>query len=301
MMESIIEAKEYHKDIPLLLLKDTTGSIHSIFQNGLNIRVGDGLIFIGSLKNGRLPFGIHTGEDDIQQLLYIAHKQPYVKIEKDSLLFVEENKTLTLDLRKGTAFFYPIEKKDKTKEYFPSFSLFLERLMLEDKTIGIEELSIVEFLEDYVQDTPDKDKELIRKLYQLMDAVFSDDPIFIEQTLRYFLGRGSGLTPSGDDLLVGALAINQYSNAFHSSFMDGMKKILQTSSVTTDVSKAYLESALQGKYSSVIANMVNDIAEINSEKIVQHFQELVNVGHSSGIDSAFGILIGMLAIRRKSE
>lgn len=48
------------------LAQRPTGRVHSIFENGINLAMGDALIFVGTTKNGRLPFGIHMGQDSVK-------------------------------------------------------------------------------------------------------------------------------------------------------------------------------------------------------------------------------------------
>ena len=53
-------------------------------------------------------------------------------------------------------------------------------------------------------------------LIMLIEVVMSSDERLIEEALRYFLGRGKGLTPSGDDMIVGILAFDAvFSISFH--------------------------------------------------------------------------------------
>ncbi len=50
--------------VPLLLSNKRNGFVHSRFANGFNIKMEDSLIFIGTNKNGLLPFGIHLPAED---------------------------------------------------------------------------------------------------------------------------------------------------------------------------------------------------------------------------------------------
>ncbi|MDW0109850.1 hypothetical protein [Sporosarcina aquimarina] len=68
---TILQAEGYEQNIPLLLTRQPAGRVHSVFQNGVNIRMGKKLFFIGTTKNGQLPFGIHLAQNQLQELLEV--------------------------------------------------------------------------------------------------------------------------------------------------------------------------------------------------------------------------------------
>jgi len=91
-----------------------------------------------------------------------------------------------------------------------------------------------------------------------------------EKKYRNILGLGEGLTPSGDDFLVGFIAGN-WPN------VEKFRKI--DLSKTTSLSSFFLKNALKGKFSSAILDFVKG----NS-------LELLNFGETSGIAVAYGIV-----------
>ena len=85
------------------------------------------------------------------------------------------------------------------------------------------------------------DRHLTHAVASLLEGKF-DDPVL------YWLGRGPGLTPSGDDVLVGMIAALWFAGAIDSSIMTPVRQLLEDSArpLTTDISVEYLHYACQG-------------------------------------------------------
>ena len=124
---------------------------------------------------------------------------------------------------------------------------------------------IREFLNKYVageQSWQDVEPYLI----MLIEAAESSDEIIIEKVLRYFLGRGQGLTPSGDDMIVGLLAFDAVSDILSTCFYEKVSELIEGESITTDVAREYLRYALKREYSSTVSDMVNTLASGNANQ-----------------------------------
>ncbi|MDB1125449.1 DUF2877 domain-containing protein [Vibrio algarum] len=108
------------------------------------------------------------------------------------------------------------------------------------------------------------------------------------------IGKGEGLTPSGDDFLIGVLAV-----------LSGLKqcipetdiifKRLQVASIllstTTDISAHYLELALAQHFSEPVQWLVYRLFNVTKEADIQVCMSInINIGASSGADTAAGII-----------
>ncbi|WP_217587216.1 DUF2877 domain-containing protein [Lentibacillus saliphilus] len=295
--KTVFGVEEYNKHIPLFLSNHPMGNVHSVFNNGLNIQMGDNLFFIGTDKNGQLPFGMHLETADVHQLVSIITANDRVEWHpaKQELIFPAYGITITLT--KGRSFMNKLERQeDSTQAVIEHLDAFLTVLLNNDEPTGLG-LDIEQFMLNYVGEL-DMNGDLVYRVHDLMAAIFSTDHKQIEQTLRYFLGRGRGLTPSGDDHVVGLLAIHAVTGALSSTFVDVVAKLVENETITTDVGTEYLIYALKGEFSSAVVNIGQDLALEHPEHLEDHIKNLLPMGHSSGVDTAFGMLIGMLALRR---
>lgn len=109
--------------------------------------------------------------------------------------------------------------------------------------------------------------------------------------VEFLVGRGPGLTPSGDDFLVGMKAVLPAWQAFG----EALRQRGLLSGVTTTVSQAYFRHALAGQFDR---NLVLMAVAMNQQrrKAVRHvFQRIAAHGHSSGVDMLSGVLFALQA------
>ena len=302
--QSTFVVEEYHQHIPLLLKKYKSGYVHSKFSNGMNIRMGDCLLFIGTTKNGHLPFGIHMQKQTVQQLIESIKEFSSVTWNNESKQLSFEDH-LIVRFNKAIPYKNYVKKLIGSKEtLIPYLAEFATVLRNHTESTGLD-LNMKQFL--YVEDKSNidvsfqVDNETGKQVCALMNAVFSSDRQEIEKIVRYFLGRGKGLTPSGDDHIVGLLAIHTITEAFHPIFLQTVKDLIEQESLTTDISKEYISYALKGEFSSSVANVMNDLTVTNRQiNLKKNLLSLMSMGHSSGVDTAFGMLIGIAAMRRNN-
>lgn len=109
------------------------------------------------------------------------------------------------------------------------------------------------------------------------------------------IGLGPGVTPSGDDLLLGFLAglwsmagQNERQLGFLRSFGT---KLIQLAQATSEISRTYLCHAMQGQFSSSLSHLAEAIAI--DEGVEETARASMRVGHSSGMDAVTGLLIGL--------
>lgn len=111
------------------------------------------------------------------------------------------------------------------------------------------------------------------------------------------VGLGGGLTPSGDDLLMGFLAGLWATAASHRRRLslivqlgNGLRRL---ASQTAEVSATYLWHATQGQFSSSLSDLAGTIGE--GFPVDKPAKQAFRVGHSSGKDAVTGLLLGLAA------
>lgn len=105
---------------------------------------------------------------------------------------------------------------------------------------------------------------------------------------RWLIGRGPGLTPSGDDVLTGMMAVLHTWGIFtqQPSFLPPADQLAQ---LTTSVSCSYLNSARIGYFATPVLKIMRSLSLGRDP----HFavRRLLAVGHTSGADIMLGIAI----------
>ncbi|QNS14395.1 DUF2877 domain-containing protein [Mannheimia bovis] len=119
--------------------------------------------------------------------------------------------------------------------------------------------------------------------------------------LTKLIGLGIGLTPSGDDFLCGLLATFQYFNATQNSFYQKFTQQIKQNLVNTNaISNRFLDCALQQQFSLPILAFFKNLDKQNIE-IEQLSKLFENIGHSSGIDTLYGIYYGCNLLSKGME
>lgn len=107
------------------------------------------------------------------------------------------------------------------------------------------------------------------------------------------IGLGQGLTPSGDDMLAGFLAMVNHS-AGNKSFIRALHSVVSKAlHKTADISAEMLANALSCDYHEYIQNCIRDLCEGQKEDVYISAAALLGLGASSGSDIACGMYFGM--------
>ena len=298
MYNCTLFGEDYSYLVPLLLYEEGNGHVHSRFSNGFNIKMGDSLVFIGNNKNGLLPFGIHLRKEDTLRAVSSVNIGDVVTWNSRTNSI--ELPGVTISLEKGKSFKNELITLKSTTIFNTSLELFCSHLIKIEEQTGLDVL-FREFLDKFHAAGEQKWLGAEPYLMMMIEAAMSSDEYLMEKVLRYFLGRGQGLTPSGDDMIVGLLAFDAVSPILPTAFSEKISELIEGESITTDVAREYLRYALKQEYSSTVSDMVNTLANGDTSNFEIVLQDLLGVGHSSGLDTVLGILIGMLAFRTKNK
>lgn len=238
-------------EIALSLLKTNQAMrVHSIFNNGFNI-VNDknDLIFIGTNKNGYFPFGITINKYTMHYIKETLQVGDILKTAASSL----NHNDFMLSNRNTEVYLYSKVNKSDTDSI---------------KSV----VSSYDFC-DY--NCSDFNRDKLNRILADLENPDADFP------LAYLVGRGQGLTPSGDDIITGILYINCLEPFIAENHLNSLKLYIRES-VTTIVSENFISLALEG----VFSRRITDIGETPDKETVDALLEL---GSSSGRDTLYGI------------
>jgi hypothetical protein len=134
----------------------------------------------------------------------------------------------------------------------------------------------------------------------LVNATQCHDLILATSSVHALIGLGTGLTPGGDDLLVGYLAglwCAVHDSSERRQFVSELgNAIIHHSQQTNDISRVYLYHASQGQVSSLLAKLADAICMgKNAGHLIDTAETAMRVGHTSGMDAVTGLLVGLTA------
>lgn len=176
---------------------------------------------------------------------------------------------------------------------------FVKALIENREPTGLH-LNIEEFMLDYVEKKPAAN-DLAAHVYELMQVISNGNPIQTEAVLRYFLGRGIGSTPAGDDHMIGLIGMHTLTNVLHPVFIQTVKNLTESEAITTKAGHYYIRHALKGEFLPPFARILIDIDIMKPNELYEHITNVLPIGHTSGIDTIFGMLLGMLVIKEQQR
>ncbi len=231
---------------------------HSHFEQGLNLIMDDKLIFI---SESQVPFGITLFQNTFKYLR-----------------FVNENTVI---------------KKMEFAILFDGFLLDLSKARLTDYTLKLmhTDLDTIWFLNQFlahisIETGLELPLNQIRNQKEIL-PIYSKE---YDSVIAYLYGRGKGLTPSGDDILIGILSCLQYFDALDPDYLRALSEVDRKRS--TQITEAYLFYAMHKKYSRILQEFLYATKSLDAYVLEEAYEAVLKYGHTSGRDTLAGMLIG---------
>ncbi|HCB49384.1 MAG TPA: hypothetical protein DEP47_07655 [Chloroflexi bacterium] len=111
-------------------------------------------------------------------------------------------------------------------------------------------------------------------------------------------GLGGGLTPAGDDFLMGFIYSlwSQWDSKMAHTWATEIVKV--ASPLTTRLSATWLKAAANGEATENWHRLVNALINSDPDNLVSAASRILAVGHSSGSDALTGYIAGFMALSR---
>lgn len=240
-----------------------TGTIHSVFANSCNVRLDGGeLLTIHRFSFGMLPRSLYVpglAAGELEPGAPVRGGPEGVRLGRRLLRWSAElRRTDTAIPRSGC----------------PPQNWQAPLALLRNRQSELEGSALTD--------------ALYRRLRQAMDDLWrglrAGEAAAVRAGCLACIGLGQGLTPSGDDMLLGSMAaLHMYCPALADRLAAEIRPLLDR---TNDISRSYLELALAGYAATPVLAAAAELSAGGTEGA----RLLMTIGHSSGCD----ILEGMV-------
>ncbi len=277
---------------------DFDAKVHSVFRSAINLRLTKNILLTLVTSNeADLPQGIRVDTpDDFSFEIFQMDEQVACR---DNILRCASS-VQTIDLRDAESFICALSalQADMTSQAVASAWRFVWQTLNQRQIESNAEI----IAQDLFRSDATIKAGVSRKAGEAMRGLFAATQQFDLTAASYLdklIGLGTGLTPSGDDLLVGYLAglwCTVQDKRERMQFVSDLgKAIIHLSGQTNDISRAYLYHAAQGQVSSRLADLAKAICRgENSDCLLTATESAMQVGHTSGMDAVTGLLIGLV-------
>lgn len=270
------------------------GKVHSVYGRVMNIMVGGNLFALhpGTIGWTPMSMALEMGETDFG----------FIHAKKDTQVVAESS-----GLCIGGQFF-----SIKGAEILKSTLTIADDGQNAEKTNRLYQAAI-----GYLRHTDDRGgfsgaatgrEDEIDFTGKYLREIYSDFVRAIEEKkedkldckIHKFIGVGNGLTPSGDDFLVGFLFVLFLNHNLPKALFERLIHEVKINIYrTTDLSGTFLQYACQGKFGEYLLELGNSLA--NESGITEWIEKIGALGHSSGIDTLTGITAGCLLAKKANE
>lgn len=252
------------------------GHVHSVFATSFNVELDGFLFHVGGSHGPLSCCGANVAPDVLHTLLDGCSVGDLAIVKHGVLRVYDVAGTRELDLG-------AFEVRSLS---IASPVAFGQLATLEG---AIEELGLEELI----------GLERSAQFEQVVDVLEQRDPDKgdLREAIGFLLGRGLGLTPSGDDMLVG-YGIARWLIGRPEPYVRILQDMLARQ--TTDVSVAYLRAMMAGHANQGYCELVEATRTGAFDRFPGLLADLQQVGHTSGNDGLFGFAAGLRGMVRAS-
>ncbi|MEM2082201.1 MAG: DUF2877 domain-containing protein [Candidatus Bathyarchaeia archaeon] len=278
------------------------GRIHSVFQNALHILTKDRrLIGIVGQRSYSMPINLKVWIPNGLTIGDLGLKSGASVRRSGDLIILDGD--FSIDLR-GVRIWKPIRRPLGA---FDAARLSRSIEIIEDmasRRASSEGLGLLiphrrELIANEFGAIPSNDPMIsraARSIANLFKAVKEGDRIGIDRSAMGLIGLGPGLTPSGDDFLIGFLASSIFGatgdpHRFRFQVGSLRKSVLRARASTTLLSQEFFLHAVEGDVAEPINDLIVALFD-GSSQLGSLANRVIEMGETSGMDTLLGIIMG---------
>lgn len=267
----LIEACCMDQEISKCSFSKSRWHVHSKFSRSFNIQdeTCQHLAVVAAEQNAVVPNGIYLRASDFEQLSAEIAVDDCLIIQNQALRFAKSQLLLN---GKNYQTFQRQRIKRINKSIWSEYECYIRRIT---KETGYQEgLSAI-----FSSENP---------FVSAIDDLCSEQLSLQRQALHFLIGRGPGLTPSGDDIIIGHLAARLLINRNNQKLQNYLRtKMTAVNDLTTDVSKHYLLCSMNQRFNQSILDLQKALIEPNGQ-LEKNVEKVLKTGHTSGADFLAG-------------
>lgn len=275
----VIPKKETKSHFLTFILSDQRkmGKVHSVFKTSFNVMVEGQLLNFSTQGMTLSAYGCVLAQDTMEQLVNACKPGDLVRVQGERFTFYTMKEVIEINLSEIEKTDLSIPKIQQSPKDIQQTGMYLGLdTFVFDEKIGLEK------------------EGKTQEVFEILQKLSKDNNRAIEEAVAHLIGRGQGLTPSGDDILLGYTMIRK---AFKETdyFSEILRKVVEDKS-TTDISAAHYNALLAGHVSGLFISLILSVETATQEEVNQLIDDIGRYGHTSGYDTLFGFYLGLQSL-----
>lgn len=248
------------------LVGDVRGRVHSVFSSSMNVLLGDRLVHVGGLSQGLSCVGLSLDDAALRAAISRSSCGDAVLLREGVLQWGADDAALRIDVGSLAC----VDLSVRGVRLGRAALCSLGRMV---RARGVEER--MGLAGDFVA---------ARALRTLADPRCDEGGM--REAVSALVGRGPGLTPTGDDVLVG-YGLGLWLLGEQDCFVRALGCVSRR---TTDVGHAYLDALADGYVSEGLVRLVKTVGRASrGDEMAKALRCVESVGHTSGVDLLQGL------------
>ena len=256
----------------------TTGTVLACHRSALTLLVGNHLVTVAPDAAGGLPDGLNVGPVFAPATLGIRPGMPVVAGEHGLLI----GEALAIDVTSATCWSPVLRRVPVAAPGLPVRASAVRAAMaLDDRAFGM--------------DRPTSSfRAVAAPLISDLAAALGEDSAATAAIGARLIGLGPGLTPSGDDLLVGLVAALFALGDTRAALLAGTWATFAATR-TTPVAASFHRHAAAGDFAERLHDLLAAVLAGPPDGIARSVQRAVAWGATSGADTVLGVCLALAA------
>ncbi|MBT2765939.1 DUF2877 domain-containing protein [Paenibacillus sp. ISL-20] len=271
------------------------GTVHSIFDRTVNLKCPNGELYTIATDNvDNAPNTLVTDIDSFSKQGLTIGDQVYAEGDR---LYVGKNQAVMLQqvhVWRSKIPSYP-EDEEILRSHVAAAQLWIEA---HGKAGGMKRSA--ETVNPF-------DREMERLLRErsarLLEALSKGEVNLASHYAIQLIGLGPGLTPSGDDFLVGLFAVMNLTNGPLFKIRHVCEQVVAASADRSNpISYMALKKAASGQVRESIGEFMHHMIHGSKTEVISSLSRVLDIGSTSGTDIALGLVNGLkLSIERNGR
>jgi len=278
------------------------GHVHSVFSKAMNLQMGDELLTVADTRLMNLPYGLLC---DFSEVNLRAEASPGQRVQVSRAGLWAREARLYIDFTQASIWSPPLHLPatlDEVGRIRSRLALVQRVAQAHGMPEGLVPLfGRVDALLNGCVNNEESLSPLARygfhKIAILVRAVRRREAQAMVEAAKPLLGLGNGLTPSGDDVLLGVfVALMATAKVSDQSTVDAVCRTLAKLAEvhTTAVSQAWFRALHQGYVAERVGILLDHIVSGASEaKLRESTKCVLSFGATSGAETILGLLLGL--------